>query len=278
MEPDNPEAWPVDRIERAHLRDPSDDTHVIHRYPVPADLGDLAQRFWIPVWSVPAGREAPQHVLQYPVGLIVVSTGYARFYGVSSGLSTTVLAGDGWAVGIMLQPAGGSLVSGGPMDRWTDRHGDLADVLGEAGAELTEQVRAAMTGDPGAEASHRAAMGACSGLLRRSLPVDPEGLVVNELVAFVEASPEVTRVAQVCAELGMSERTLQRLCRRRLGLTPKWLIQRRRLHEAVERLRQGQGTLAGVAAELGYADQPHLTRDLQAVTGMTPGELAARYR
>jgi AraC-like DNA-binding protein len=32
-----------------------------------------------------------------------------------------------------------------------------------------------------------------------------------------------------------------------------------------------------VAADLGYADQPHLTRDFARVTGMTPGQFAARY-
>ena len=84
-------------------------------------------------------------------------------------------------------------------------------------------------------------------------------------------------VAQVCEEFDLTERALQRLVRRRIGITPKWLIQRRRLHEAAERLRVGAGNLAAVAADLGYADQPHFTRDFQTVTGMTPGAFAARF-
>lgn len=44
-------------------------------------------------------------MLQYPVCLIVVSSDYARFYGVRTGLWTVELSGDGWAVGTMLQPA-----------------------------------------------------------------------------------------------------------------------------------------------------------------------------
>ena len=35
--------------------------------------------------------------------------------------------------------------------------------------------------------------------------------------------------------------------------------------------------MADVAAELGYADQAHFTRDFSAVTGMTPGRFAARH-
>src|SRR5690606_15344393 len=102
-------------------------------------------------------------------------------------------------------------------------------------------------------------------------------LLVNEVVRFVEERTEVTRVAQVCEHFGLSERTLQRLTQRRLGLNPKWVIQRRRLHEAADRLRSGTGNLATVAAELGYADQAHLTHDFRSVTGLTPGEFAARY-
>jgi AraC-like DNA-binding protein len=83
-------------------------------------------------------------------------------------------------------------------------------------------------------------------------------------------------VAQLCDAFDLSERALQRLVRRRLGLTPKWLIQRRRLHEAAEHLRHQSTTLSEVAAMLGYADQPHFIRDFARVTGMTPGQFAAR--
>ena len=64
---------------------------------------------------------------------------------------------------------------------------------------------------------------------------------------------------------------------RRLGLTPKWLIQRRRLQEAAERLRGHPAGLGEVAAVLGYADQAHFTRDFARVTEMTPGRFAARH-
>ncbi len=62
---------------------------------------------------------------------------------------------------------------------------------------------------------------------------------------------------------------------RRLGLTPRWLVQRRRLHEAADRLRRGETDLAGLAAYLGYADQAHLSREFKAVTGSTPASFRA---
>lgn len=267
----------LDSIERAHLKDPRDVSHRMHRYEAPAELAGLVQRFWIPVWSVPAGREAPQKVLQYPVSLLVVAADYARFYGVVSGLSTTTLSGDGWAVGVMCAPSAGFLLTGTPMAAYTDRYVDVPEVLGDAGRVLTDRVRSAMAPDPDSPAAHEAAMAAYGDALRRYLPVDAEGELVNRVVAFVESRSDVTRVAQLCEEFDLPERSLQRLVQRRIGLTPKWLIQRRRLQEAAERLRTRTAPLGEVAAVLGYADQPHFSRDFSRVTGMTPGEFAALH-
>ena len=277
MKPDSSPGAALDPIERAHLRDPSDTSHVMHRYAVAEHLTDLAHGFWIPVWSVPAGLEAPQHVLQYPVALIVITADYARFYGVVPGLSTTTLTGDGWAVGVRCKPAAGALVTGESMAEWTGRHAELSEVVGDAGVALAAEVRTTMAADPHAVDAHTAAMGAVTSFLERYLPVDDEGRLINEIVEWVEDDPGVTRVAQVCERFALTERALQRLTRRRLGLSPKWLIQRRRLHEAAARLRDGGGDLAAVAADLGYADQPHFTRDFRTVTGMTPGEFATRW-
>jgi AraC-like DNA-binding protein len=266
-----------DPVERAHLKDPRDASHVMHRYPPGAEFDGLLQRFWIPVWSLPPGQEAPQKVLQYPVCNIVVTPEYARFYGVVSGLSETTLTGDGWAVGLMLAPAAGYLVARTPVAAFTDRSVDVREVLDADALPLVERVRTVMTSDPDSPDAHQAAMGAYEDVLRRFLPVDAEGDLVNRLVAYVESSSDVTRVAQLCDEFDLSERALQRLVQRRLGLTPKWLIQRRRLQEAVERLRSGPSTLSEVGAVLGYADQPHFIRDFSRVTSMTPGEFAALY-
>lgn len=275
-----PDAAPraLNDVERAHLKVPGDASHVMYRYAAPPDLAGLVRRFWIPVWSVPAGEQSMQRVLQYPVALLVIASDYARFYGVTTGLSQTVLAGNGWAAGVMCTPAAGSLISQGSMARYTDQHVDVSDVLGKSGTDLTDRVRAAMHDDPRLPGNHRAVMQAFGDALSPLLPVDAEGELVDRVVALVEERPDLLTVAQLCAETEMSERALQRLIRRRLGLTPKWLIQRRRLQEAAERLRTTGTTLAGTAAMLGYADQAHFSRDFSRVTGTTPSRFAAEHR
>ncbi|QCB94950.1 helix-turn-helix domain-containing protein [Cellulomonas shaoxiangyii] len=272
----------ADDVERAHLVDPRDTSFRIGRWGPPDDLAPLVRRYWVPTWSVPGGQEAEQRVLQYPVCLVVVADSYARFYGVQPGLSTTTLRGTGWAVGVMLQPAAGALLVGGSVAPWTGRHADVADALAATTPRpdvdaMVAGVRDVMAPDPADEARQRAATDLVGTFLRRYLPVDDEGRLVDAVVAAVEDDPGLVRVSQLCERFATTERTLQRLTRRRLGLTPKWLVQRRRLHEAAGRLRAGGTTLADLAAELGYADESHLSRDFRHVTGMTPGAFAARF-
>ncbi|MDL9935405.1 helix-turn-helix domain-containing protein [Gordonia sp. ABSL1-1] len=264
-----------DDIERAHLVDPADSSYRIGRWPPTAELTDLIRRFWVPIWSVPADA-APQRVLQYPVCLLVITEDYARFYGVATGLSETTLTGDGWAVGVMLTPAAGALVIGGGVHEWTDRHDELDAVFGDRGADLARRVRVVMSVDAD-ENTQRRATALVEDWLRPHLPIDAEGRLINEIVEYVENRSEVTAVGQICDHFHLTERSLQRITRRRLGLTPKWLIQRRRLHEAAERLREPGDTLAVLAAELGYADEAHLVRDFRTVTGMTPRGFSARF-
>src|SRR3954470_7978020 len=185
MKPDS-EPPRLDLVERAHLKEPGDSSSVMYRYAPAPGLAGLVRRFWIPVWSVPPGQEAPQRVLQYPVCLLVVASDYARFYGVVTGLSTTTLTGDGWAVGVMCAPAAGALVARGSVAAFTDRHVPLAEVLGADGERLATRVRAAMAGDRTSPAAHRAAMEAFGDALRPLLPVDAEGHLVNRVVAFVD--------------------------------------------------------------------------------------------
>jgi AraC-like DNA-binding protein len=273
---DLPENRRIDPTERAHLKDAAGYAPPIFRFtPAPA-LADLVRRYWLPVWSLPEGATTVQRVLQYPVCLVVVSEAYALVVGPSTGLSTQELTGRGWALGTMLQPAAGALLLGRPVSELTDSAMPLETVPALDGADLAREVREAIAGDPLDDDRQLRAVAVVERALSALLPVDEEGLLVNAVVEHVEGDSGVHRVGQVCEKFALTERTLQRLTARRIGLSPKWLVQRRRLHEAAELLRQQERPdLARVAADLGYADQAHFGRDFRTVTGLTPGEFAA---
>ena len=266
----------VERTERAHLGDARGFRPPVHRFEPPPALAELVRRFWIPVWSLPPGQETVQRVLQYPVCQVVVGPEYAQMVGPTTGLATRRLRGTGWVVGAMLQPAAGAMLLGGPVTQVRNRAIPLDSARRLAAGELAGAIRAAMAPDPDHPDRQQRAAELLAEALAGLLPVDEEGRLVNAIVEYVETDPTVHRVGQLCGKFALSERSLQRLLARRVGLTPKWLIQRRRLHEAAGRLRAaGRGELARLARELGYADQAHFNRDFRAVTGLTPGEFMA---
>ncbi len=61
-----------------------------------------------------------------------------------------------------------------------------------------------------------------------------------------------------------------------MGVSPKWVMRRARLHEAAARANGGEPVdWAALARDLGHADQAHLTRDLTATRGVPPSRYAA---
>ncbi|MGW4779314.1 DUF6597 domain-containing transcriptional factor [Streptomyces filamentosus] len=108
-------------------------------------------------------------------------------------------------------------------------------------------------------------------LLARGPAPDPAAAQARELVELVRTDRTVRRVARLSRLSGLSARSLQRLFAAHVGVGPKWVILRYRLHEALERAESGTAPeWADLAAELGYSDQAHLVRDFTATLGLSP--------
>ena len=113
-------------------------------------------------------------------------------------------------------------------------------------------------------------------LRERRPPPDPTLDTIAAIVTTMLEDPAVARVDALAARHGMSTRTLQRLFRRYVGVSPKWVLKRYRLHEAAERIAEGRdGSWAATALELGYFDQAHFVRDFTALIGTSPARYAA---
>jgi AraC-like DNA-binding protein len=79
-------------------------------------------------------------------------------------------------------------------------------------------------------------------------------------------------VEAVAALLGVRRRRLEQEFQQYVGVAPAGVARVARFQRAVGMLAR-QATLGRVAAECGYADQPHLTREVRAMSGCTPAEL-----
>ena len=110
--------------------------------------------------------------------------------------------------------------------------------------------------------------------LRSRPPPDANVERVAELVYSVAHEPSIVSVRDLVTKSGLGLRTLQRLFAEYVGVGPKWVVQRYRLHEVAERLESGPVDHAALALEIGYSDQAHFIRDFKAMVGVTPAAYA----
>lgn len=236
----------------------------------------FVRHYWLPRWTLPGDAVIRQDVLEYPTANLVIEPGSAALFRAHRGLSSQTLRGSGWAFGVLLHPgvargwAGTSvrsLPTAVPLSRLRPGGVDGVDGIGEP----TEAVRVAMhAGDDDA------AIAAFESWLDLLPEPDADAQLVDRIVAAVEDDRDLLRVEQLADRFGLGVRHLQRLVAGHLGFGPKWLIQRYRLQEAAAALRSAEPPpLALLAAELGYADQAHFSREFKAVVGTTPGGYAA---
>lgn len=233
--------------------------------PSPA-LRDFVQRYWIIEWDLRGQPPFAQETVPYYCVNLVFEADGGRIWGVPRAKFRRELTGTGRVFGIKFTPAGFHPFARQPVSRFTDSAVPVVEIFGveAAGLELLSLP------DPCqmiALAEH---------FLCQRLPADdPQVGFINRLIEYIAAHREITKVEDVAQISGISKRGLQRLFNQYVGVSPKWVIRRCRLHEAVERLTQGEvNDWPQVALELGYFDQAHFIKDFKAVVGLTPAEYA----
>ena len=236
-----------------------------HRLPAPGRISSLVRWFWIPEWDISAGRVSRQELIAFPACNLVVESGLIGLAGPTTRRSFRDLSGAGWAVGALLRPAAIPALAADPL-AIRDRYVPL-ECPG-----LHDGVAAAMAGGGRGEERRSRAVEAFADWLVDAVPApDDEGMRANAMADLLDGDPTVVGVGSAASQLGVSVRTLQRLARRYVGLSPGAMIRRRRLQEAAERLRIDPATtIAEVAADLGYSDHAHLVGDFRTVLGFTP--------
>ncbi|MGA3564590.1 helix-turn-helix domain-containing protein [Melissospora conviva] len=245
---------------RGHLN-PGDPDVRMERVPLGSRLGELARHVWIGRWDIPGGQTRRQQVLTYPGCNIAVMPQEAALHGPALRLSTRDLRGTSWVVGVLLQPAAARTLTRTPPRR-------LVDSCEPLPAGPWREIRELMTVGPYGEV-----VDVLEGwLLPYAALVDDTGRLVNAACHLAETDASVLTAAVLAQRLGVADRTLRRALAERTGVTAKWLIERRRLQHAAEVLRRHPSTsLARLAADLGYADQPHFTRRYRDIIGRPPG-------
>jgi len=234
------------------------------RYLPAAGLAPFVEHYWTAEWDLAEAKVV--ETLPHPSVHIIVEPGLAQVAGVSTAKFRRLLEGESRVFGVKFRPGGFRPFVMLPVSTYSNRTVALNTVLGSVAQGLDQQVLM--------HTDRHAAIDAIEAFLLALHPVaDPMSELTGGIVDRIATDRQITKVEQIAQEYDMGMRRLQRLFDEYVGVSPKWVIQRYRLHEAAERIAAAHEPLwTDIALDLGYADQAHFIRDFKKLVGLSPAE------
>ncbi len=231
----------------------------------------MIQHIWIVRWHMPDGTTHTAQTLPYPNVHLVIENGQALIHGIHRGRFTRELVGEGGAVGVKFRPGGLFPFWRRSVSLLKNRSVAAEQVFGSAVCELSRDVGASRIDDA-------FVVRAIERFFVRCWPAPDTNVdQVADIVASIESDRTILKVEDLLPRYACTKRSLQRLFEQYVGIGPKWVINRFRMHEVIERLDRGEPVdWADFAQDLGYFDQAHFNRDFKSLIGCTPKQYATR--
>jgi AraC-like DNA-binding protein len=215
-------------------------------------------------WDLRGLAPHVQETLPHPNFHVVFEKDSSTVTGVYTAKFTRMLEGRSHVFGIKFTPGGFRPFLNAPAAALANRTIAAQRIFGAAVGPLQAVLASSCEEAEKVEAANA--------FLRTRVP-EPDKTIalVSQLVGRILQEPDIKNVNDLVTRAGISKRSLQRIFNDYVGVSPKWVIRRYRLHEIVEKLNSG-GRLdwSQLALELGYFDQAHLINDFRSVVGCSP--------
>lgn len=159
--------------------------------------------------------------------------------------------------------AGGAAALFSRIDKTADRVIALSRFWGADAAWLGQGLRQ--------RDNHSARLDLLENEVTRRLNIPPDLALLRRGLRLLKSGASMS---ETCAELDCSPYVFRTLFRRYVGFTPKHYLRIERFRQAARNLSP-KAALADVAFDAQFADQPHMTREVEHFAKMTPGRLRA---
>lgn len=242
----------------------------LSRYEPCPELQPFVEHYWSITYDLPAGETFAQTVLSYPNLNLAFERdeegSRSLLYGVPSRPFVRELRGKGLVLGIKFRAGGQYPFYSLDAVKLTGKTIDVTEAFGNEAHEWMNTVLDASDDSEMARIAENI-------LLSRLPERDKLAELTDAIVQNVKNDRDLTRVEQISERNNLSIRQLQRLFRKYVGVTPKWIIKRFRLQEAAERAeREEVIQWTELAEKLGYFDQAHFIKDFKSVVGQSPSD------
>ncbi|AWB65255.1 hypothetical protein C2869_01800 [Saccharobesus litoralis] len=271
----------------------SDKHYTLRRY-LPSDaLSNLVEQYWFVNWSLLDGTQHAQENLPDPNSHLVFEyssrVSGMRLMGPVSKKYQYIMQGSGYIVGVKFQS--GALVDALGLNSldWLDKVDKPDAKFGFNSQLVAQQIQGIheinVLSEPSAKTKEQ--MTLCDQqvillleklLLPLSKPVSRSRAQLIAMLSVIKSDQGIDSVVSLANHFGLSVRSVQRTFRHFLGISPKLLIRKYRLHQALTMLDQGLLDILDLVERLGYTDQSHLIKDFRDLVGQTPKSYQAYER
>ncbi|MDQ2077120.1 helix-turn-helix domain-containing protein [Marinimicrobium sp. ABcell2] len=242
----------------------------LERFEPCPELQQLVEHYWLVHWDLTGKPDYLQQNLPHPSQHLVIDPqNGSGLRGVIKRSFQYRLTGKGQVFGVKFRPGAFSAFYPDSMHKLTDRTLALKDFWGEEASQwetmLKERLSAALV---------RAMDRKLSGMEPN---LDEAAREAGQLVRAIEQHPDICSAHQVATYGTVSVRRVQRLFQRYIGVSPKWVIERYRMIEAIEAINNaGSVNLTELSHRLGYFDQAHFSKAFAALVGVPPSQCKSK--
>lgn len=241
----------------------SAELYQLRRYLPDAALAELIEQFWLVDWDLRGKAAHMQQNLPDPNFHLVINTGTVTLLGPVSKSYSYEMQGKGQIIGVKF--ALGALaerLNFRPAD-FIDKQLEVEQVFNMDTSRLLSELSAANS-----DQQRVAILQSC--FKPFAIVPSEQGARLRQLVSLIKQQSDITKVELLSEHSNLSVQAIQRCFRQYLGINPKWLIRKYRLHQALLLLEQQSVEIADLVEVLGYTDQSHLIRDFKEFLGVTP--------
>ncbi|WP_277678164.1 DUF6597 domain-containing transcriptional factor [Gracilibacillus dipsosauri] len=237
----------------------------LHRYKPSIEASAIVQHYWFVRWDLLEDTPYEQHVVSHPNINLVFEKDYASIHGIKRTISSHLLEGRGSVFGVKFLPGGFYPLWKKDISQLTEKSIDFQEVFHIDSKTIRDQL---FQNHDVAELS----IPLIDQLICPNLPEPDEKVdLISQIVLFIREDRSIIKVEDVANKFNLHVRTLQRLFDRYVGVSPKWVIKRYRLHEVVESIDKGSTkNWADLYTRLGYYDQAHFIKDFRLIVGKSP--------
>lgn len=164
-------------------------------------------------------------------------------------------------VGIKLKPATVTYLFGIEMDRLADQVVDLREISGQKIQSIETAINA--------HKSHEEIIEALNSFFLSKQQVEYDDRIEGALALLFQKHGDV-RVSDLTSMLTITERQLERLFKKYVGLSPKFYARIIRFSYIFQLMQEGDQSWVNIAFQSGYYDQAHFIRDFKAFSGEDP--------